>query len=62
MARAAWSWATWGGEASTTFLKLKKTARPPAAGFVALSSLEKDLEIISSPSCIRIFGVIYSFI
>jgi hypothetical protein len=43
-------------------LKLKKTARSPSTGVVALSSLEKDLEIISSPILIRIFGVIYSFI
>jgi hypothetical protein len=62
MARAAWSCATRGGAASTTSLKLKKPARPPAAGVAALSSLEKDLEIISAPSLIRIFGVIYSFI
>ncbi|WP_291936469.1 hypothetical protein [Limnohabitans sp.] len=62
MARAAWSWAARGGATSTTSLKLKKPARPPAAGVVALSSLEKDLEFISSPSWFRIFGVIYSFI
>jgi hypothetical protein len=66
IARAAWSWATRGGEASTTCLKLKKTARPPdptpAAADVALSSLEKDLEFISSPIWFRIFGVIYIFI
>lgn len=62
MARAAWSCATSGGAASTTFLKLKKPARPPAPGVAAFSSLEKDLEIIISPICFRIFGVIYSFI
>jgi hypothetical protein len=50
MARAAWSWAARGGVANSTCLKLKKPARPPAAGVAALSSLEKDLEIISSPS------------
>jgi hypothetical protein len=62
VARARWSWATGGGEACTALWKLKKTARSSAAGVLALSSLEKDLEIISSPSLIRIFGVIYNFI
>jgi hypothetical protein len=64
IARAALSCARRVGEVSTTCLKLKKTARPPAlaAGVVALSLLEKDLEIIGSPNLIYIFGVIYIYI
>jgi hypothetical protein len=49
-ARAAWHCATRGGEAMTTRLKLKKPARPPAVGDLALSSVGKYLEIIISPN------------